>query len=167
VSEEIELIVKDSNCTVRGRYWFRNDDLKSANIVLFYPFVINEQLPYPDTIFVANVGSDQQVKFTRSKNGVFFDVTVQAFSTALYCVSYTQRTSTCSMQYLLQTTAQWGKPLEQALYRVRIPEKYILMSSTIRFPTMYEQKYEKVYESCKEDFMPSTDFMIQWKRGLP
>jgi hypothetical protein len=139
----------------------------SINNVLFYPFTVNEQLPYPDTIIVTDFRTDQQVKFTRSANGIYFEIAVNTFEISLYRVSYTQRTYAFSMQYLLRTTAQWKKPFEQAVYRVRIPSKYMLTSSTIMFPQMREQNNEQVFETCEERFMPSTDFIIQWERKLP
>jgi hypothetical protein len=166
VGEEIELMVADSSCTVNGLYWFRNSKPVTTNVVLFYPFVVNEKLPYPDTINIVEVGSDRQVKFTRSKNGIYFGVNVLPSNTTLYRVTYTQRTYTLSMQYILQTTAQWGKPLEQAVYRVRIPDTYVLTSSTMIFQQIYKQDGEQVYEDCEEHFMPSTDFIIQWERRL-
>lgn len=167
VSEEIELVPTDSTCTVNGSYWFRNAGPNFIENTLLYPFVINEQLPYPDTMVVTDVSSGRQVHFTKGKSGIYFGVTIHAFETVLYRVSYAQKTHARSMEYLLLTTAQWGKPLEQALYRVRIPQKYILTSSTILFPHMYEQNGEQVYEACEENFMPSTNFAIQWEGRLP
>jgi hypothetical protein len=167
VSEEIELLVGDSTCTVNGLYWFKNKTGQAANVVLFYPFVVSKQLPYPDSILVADVGSEQQVKFTKKKDGIYFHVMVQAFNTALYHVSYIQRTFACVMHYLLRTTARWKKPLEQAVYRVRIPRHSVLTSSTIRFPQKYLKNDLQVFETCEEHFMPSTDFIIRWERGFP
>jgi hypothetical protein len=167
VSEEIELTPCDSTCTVNGLYWFKNVSLNSVKNSLFYPFVVTEQLPYPDTIAVVDVQSGRQVAFTRSKNGIYFGVTIPSFSTVLYRISYTQKTTACSMHYILRTAARWGKPLEQVIYRVRIPQKYVLTCSTIEFLHMYERNNEQVYETCEENFMPSTDFIIQWERRIP
>jgi hypothetical protein len=167
VSEEIELLVGDSTCTVIGSYWFRDVDSVTVKNVLFYPFVVNKQLPYPDTIVVTDMSSDRQVHWTRGKSGIFFGISIHAFETALYRVSYTQKTYARSMEYLLLTTAKWKKPLEQALYRVRIPDKYVLMSSTIIFPQTYKKDTERVFETCEEHFMPSKDFIIQWEGKLP
>lgn len=166
-SEEIELTVADSTCTIHGFYWFRNKNPKPAEVVLFYPFVINEKLPYPDTVNVVEGGTGHPVAFTKGESGVYFRISVCASGTVLYRVSYTQKTATQSMEYLLRTTAQWERPLEQALYRVRVPERYLLTSSTILFAQMYKRDSEWIYESCKEQFMPSTDFIIRWQRREP
>lgn len=167
VSEEIELTVADSTCTVQGLYWFRNKNLNSAKMVLFYPFVVNDRLPYPDTVNVVEGGSGHPVAFTKSNNGIYFSITVCTSQTALYRVLYVQKTATQSMEYLLRTTAQWRKPLEYALYRVRVPEKCLLISSTILFTQIYKQDSEWIYEACEEQFMPSTDFIIRWQRREP
>lgn len=166
-SEEIELTVVDSSCAVQGWYWFKNRSPRVAELVLFYPFVINERLPYPDTVNVSEGGSDRLVGFSKTKDGVYFSITVRAFATALYKVLYVQRTATQSMEYLLSTTAEWKKPLEHGLYRVRVPEQYVLTGSTMLFSQIYKQRGEWVYEACEEQFMPSKDFIIQWQRREP
>jgi hypothetical protein len=167
VNEEIELIPSDSACTVNGLYSFRNAGPDSSYNTLFYPFVVNEQLPYPDTINVIDVQSNQHKIFSRSKSGIYISVSIPAFDIALYRISYTQRTADHSMKYILLTTAQWRKPLEQAIYRVRIPKKYKLTSSTLMLPYSYEQNGEYIFEACEENYMPSTDFIIKWKRRVP
>jgi hypothetical protein len=163
-SEEIELTVADSSCAVRGWYWFKNKSPRAAEIVLFYPFVVNERLPYPETIDVTEGGSNRRVRFTKTKDGIYFSISVRAFATALYKVFYLQRTLKQSMEYLLRTTAEWKKPLEYGLYRVRVPEQYVLTSSTMLFSQKYKQNGEWIYEACEEQFMPSKDFIIQWQR---
>ena len=166
-SEEIELTVADSSCSVQGWYWFKNKSPNGAEIVLFYPFVINERLPYPDTVAVAEGGTNRAVGFSKTKDGVAFRIGVRAFATALYRVVYVQRTPENSMEYLLRTTAQWKKPLEYGLYRVRVPEKFVLTRSTMVFSQIVRQNGEWIYEACEEHFMPSEDFIIQWQRREP
>jgi hypothetical protein len=166
-SEEIELRVADSSCAVQGWYWFKNKSPRGTEIVLFYPFVVNERLAYPDTVAVAEGGSNRPIRFSPTKDGVYFSITVRAFATALYKVLYVQRTTTQSMEYLLRTTAKWKKPLEYGLYRVRVPEKYVLTGSTLLFSHMYKQNGEWIYEACKEEFMPSEDFIVRWQRRKP
>jgi len=167
VSEEVELIVGDSTCTVKGSYWFRNLGSSSIEQTLFYPFAVNELLPFPDAIVVVENRSGRPMNFIRGEQGVLFRVTVPAFCTALYQVSYTQRTPALSMRYILRTTSQWGRALERALYRIRLPRQYVLTSSTIVFQTIFEEQETQVFEQCEENFLPAVDFVIQWKGRMP
>lgn len=167
LSEEIELKVADTLCTVNGTYWFRNASSSPIEQTLFYPIVINERLPFPDTILVVDRRSNRPVNFARSEQGIFFSVTIPASFTALYNVSYTQRTPARSMYYILCTTSHWGKSLERALYRVYLPLECILTFSSIIFPQMFKENNQQVFERCEENFMPSTDFAIQWESIKP
>jgi hypothetical protein len=167
INEDIELKVGENSCTVTALYWFANQTPDPFQTTLFYPFVVDERLPYPDTISVVDVGKNLQTKFTKSKTGIFFTIGLSSFGTTLYRVIYRQRTFDRSMSYLLLTTSKWGKQLERGRYRVRIPDENVLTYSTLHFYQMVEQNAERIYETCNEYFMPSTDFIIKWERIRP
>jgi hypothetical protein len=167
VNEEVELLVHDTSCTVQGSYGFRNTASSSVEQTLYYPFVLNTQLPFPDTVSVIDSRGNHPVHFTRTEQGVLFGVRIPPSSTVLYHVFYSQRTPARSMCYPLRTTSQWGRPLKRALYRVCLPLKYVLTSSTMVFPQMTEGNGDQLFERCEENFMPEIDFAIQWKRRMP
>jgi hypothetical protein len=165
--EDIELAIEGNTCTIKGLYWFTNQSSHTLRTSLFYPFVVQDSLPYPDSICVINEISGQQVEFTKNKTGVIFLIELSPLQTAFYRVTYRQKTVNQYIQYLLLTTLQWRTPLEQARYRVRLPKQYILTFSTIHFYDVKVWNEEQIFESCFEHYMPSTDFLVRWERRIP
>lgn len=165
--EKIEVIVeKEDYCQLKGIYYFKNISEKIIEQVLFYPFVINDELPYPDSIKVVNMRDNKPVPFTKSKKGIFFSIQIPPKSIYAYNVNYYQKTPACSMEYILTTTKTWNRPLDQAEFIIKIPLSFNLISLSMKFNKKVDTGDKTIYYIIRKNFMPETNLLIKWERKI-
>ncbi len=186
--ERIEVEVLGEECILTGTYYFctsgpttkqplsakEPDSANSPfNIILYYPFVVTPELPFPDSIQVTDLRSGQVVQFIESDRGIYFPVSVPPQDTAIYRVRYRQKTPSAKMEYILTSTQKWNRPLKSADFIIRIPQEYQLASLSPSFDsfapgaTGEKNARWKTYFIHRENFMPQSNLTIQWERRTP
>jgi len=166
VRERIEIHAGDSLCSLNGRYYFKNNESYAMERTLFYPFAVNDGLPFPDSVFVRDLESGALVPFMRSGDGVIFAINIPPQAEKGYDVVYCQRTPQFTIEYLLTTTQKWGKPLERGEYVVHLPVSHKLKYISMNYDTSEEHDGEIVYMICRDNFMPEENLIVQWEREI-
>ncbi len=162
--EKIEIEVRGNYCLLTGKYYFENPGFNDARGGIYYPFVINNQLPYPDSIDVTDVKNNSDVEFSKSRTGITFPVKIQPNSISEYKVFYKQKTSYQKMEYILITTHAWKKPLSSAEFIIRIPDKFVLTFLSYK-PDKIERNGDfQAYFISKENFLPGHNLIVQWRK---
>jgi len=73
-SERIDFYIDRTKCIVKANYYFRNaGEIDIIDQILFYPFPINENTPFPDSIMVLNP-KNQEIDYSQISNGIYFKV---------------------------------------------------------------------------------------------
>ena len=160
--ERIEIELNGDYCVLNGTYYFKNEAKSAMEQILFYPFVISRELPYPDSISVWEAATNQRVEYSRSDDGISFRVSVPAQSFSVYKVSYRQRTPTAYMEYILTTTADWRKPLEIAEYQIKVPRNLALVYLSLPGVSSSKRGGESIYYVRKEHYMPAANIIVRW-----
>lgn len=162
--ERIELDVEDTTCTVNGYYYFKNESGKAVKLTLYYPFIINDSLPYPDSISVSNYFNQQTIGFQKTKDAIRFPVSIPAKSIMAYKVTYRQQTPARKMEYILTTTKFWGKPFQVAEYLVILPDSLGLTFSSLRYFKKSFVNGQTHHYIRLENYLPGKNFIIKWER---
>jgi hypothetical protein len=161
--EEIDINVHDNNCTVTGKYYFKNVSSKGIKKSLFYPFFIDKNSLYPDSINIIELAKNENIDSKKSKKGVFFSIYIKPKSVLIIEVFYKQKTLSNKMEYILTTTEVWGKPLELTKFNIKIPKKYKLKHISYKYDEILEQKENNIYRINKKDFLPEKNLIIKWQ----
>ncbi len=161
--EKIEIEINDDYCSISGIYYFRNNNSQDIRQTLYYPFVINDEMSFPHHIEVTNLSNSKTVLYRSSDKGVYFPINVIADSIAIYKVIYHQKTNANKIEYILTTTQKWGIPFEVAEYIIKIPENYKIKSMSIEPDTIEIKDNKKILTSNKTNYMPTTNFTINWE----
>jgi len=160
--EKIEITIHEEHAEVRGEYHFKNSSSHSVQRTLFYPFMIKEDLPYPDSISVMH--DAESISFNRQNDGIGFSVTIPPESICVYEVFYSQKTPAQKMEYILTTTQRWQKPLSFAEYILKMPLNLQLKYLSLTNPEWEIKDNYKIYRIYKTNYMPTTNFMVEWAR---
>ncbi|GAB6282374.1 MAG: hypothetical protein STSR0008_11190 [Ignavibacterium sp.] len=174
--EKIEVIIEDEDFIVIGDYFFLNKSNQEIKLNLFYPFKINENLSYPDSINVTNK-INSHIDFIQEREGILIPLNITPNDTTFFNVYYKQRSSINKAEYILTTTKHWKQPLQSAEYIIKIPEQFILKDISLK---PYIEKTEYTYDGNnssvkllyqtylinKKNFMPDTNLIVEWVRRL-
>jgi hypothetical protein len=164
--EKIEISILGDNALVTGEYYFRNNTSQSIRRTLYYPFVINRDLTWPDSISVYQVSEKKSLTFRKSKEGILFTLQVPADSTVIYKVIYRQRTPSRKMEYILTTTRRWNEPLSFAEYLIRLPKSFMLQYLSLKPSEIDDVLDSQIYKIQKNDYSPETNLTVQWTRSI-
>lgn len=162
-SEKIEIAVNDGYYEICGDYFFRNLHSTPIKKNLFYPFAIDSNLNYPDSILVINQ-KNEKISFARIKNGIYFPIEIPPKKTISYGVIYTQNTTNNKAEYILTTTQKWGRALDKANFIIKIPIEFELKSLSYHFDSKEKVNDFIVYKFHKENFMPKKNLVVEWAR---
>lgn len=162
--EKIEMKVQGEFCVLTGTYYFRSESSVLIDQSLYYPFIVTDTLPMPDSVAVKDVNANRMLEFTPAENGICFQIHIPPRGTGIYQVSYRQQTRFNFMVYILTTTAAWNRPLGVAEYEVMIPHSYQLTHISIPADTVERQADVSIYRIRKENFMPVANLIVRWER---
>jgi len=164
--EKIEISILGENALVTGEYYFRNNTSQSIRRTLYYPFVINQNLPWPDSISVYQVSEKKSLTFRKAKEGVLFTLQVPADSTIIYKVTYRQRTPSRKMEYILTTTQKWGRPLVFAEYSIILPEDFKLSDISLAPDSHQEINHKQTIKINRQNYLPTKNLILNWKNEV-
>lgn len=163
VKEKIEMTIQDSSFTIKGRYYFLNRNDKKFITSFFYPFIINNNYKYPDSILILDK-NNLPVPYSKNKGGIFFAVKTLAKDTSEFTAFYRQRNLIKRAEYILTTTQNWNAPLQKAEYIVNLPKYLSLKSISLQPDSVINNPAYKTYFITKENFMPIINLIVEWKK---
>ncbi|MBN2425520.1 MAG: DUF4424 family protein [Calditrichaceae bacterium] len=161
--EEIYIKIENNRCIIDGTYYFKNINSEDIKRVLYYPFPVDNNMTYPDSIFIKDIEKQQRIHFTKYKQGVAIPMIVKAHSISIIRVYYTQKTVVNEAEYILKTTTFWGKPLEKAEFIVELSDNFKLVKLSYDHDSMVKKNGAKFYKITKTNFMPDKNLKITWK----
>jgi hypothetical protein len=152
--EHVTIEISDDHVTVVGIYLFHNTCRKTQCITFFYPFPIDSNHYYPDTLLIS-------YPYTRTANGIYYDMVIQARTSKACTISYVQRTHYPEFTYITTTTKEWKRPIEQADFTIIAPDTLLV---TMNYPV-----HDRVISNAQcinqiryQNFYPTEDLIIHW-----
>jgi hypothetical protein len=161
--EIIEIKIQDGYCILTGNYFFENNELNSSESLIYYPFVINNSLPFPDSISVINLSTLQSTSFLKFKDGISFNVKIEPNSITQIKVLYTQKVPDNYFEYILTTTLDWRKPLESAEFNILLPTSCLNPHISYKEDSVINDKNFLCYTFTKTNFLPEKNLIIRWE----
>jgi hypothetical protein len=156
--ETIRLSVDPPYLHVDAEYVFENRSSTDRGTSMFYPFPIDDDHPYPDSIEV------EGARHRPHRSGVIWVVRVPAQSTASVTVRYRQEARTAEARYILRSTHAWGEPLDRGTYEVSWPSG--LRGVRVSYPGSRTEDGGRVHLRFeRKKFMPDRDLIVKWTTG--
>lgn len=163
IQERIDVFVHEEYSEVEGIYYFYNPHTKPTHNSFYYPFVLNDNLLYPDSISAKHIKTGKKINFRKSKSGVHFALSIAPSDTCIYKVFYRQKVKNKQMEYILTTTKQWKRPLDFAEYYIHVPSNLQLKDSSYKFDLVGETASSRTYFLKKKNFMPDKNLVVGWR----
>jgi len=162
-SEVIDITVQEDRCIIAGDYFLGSQEGAPARGILYYPFALAEDLPFPDSVAVIDLATGQPIRYAQTRDGIQFPVQVAPPDSAAVRVTYTQRTPERRVRYILTTTQRWGRPLRSADFLIHIPRSLELTHISIAPDSVEHAGAWQIHWIHRSQFMPVCDLEFTWK----
>ncbi|MBI5541797.1 MAG: hypothetical protein HY951_17180 [Bacteroidia bacterium] len=163
--EDLTFEIKDNYLYVDGIYHFCNNGNKEINQILFYPFPVDSLYGNVDTVFAANVKTDNvNIITNKSQKGASFKINIDAYGIAKYRIYYRQKIDKNKAEYILKTTQKWGKPFENVSYKLIVPVKLEITKMSYSPDSTQIFNEIRIYFWNKKDFMPDKNMEFYFKK---
>ncbi len=158
---EFEVLPGGTEVEIRGTYRFMNEGDEPLRRSIYFPFAIDDDHPYPHEISVST-GRPRRIK-----DGVVFDLQLDAGAREAVEIRYRQAASGNTATYVVTSARGWFEPLEEAELLVHAPADWA--APTISFPMTRgdDDSGRQVWSATIPDFVPDREFTVSWEPYLP
>ena len=163
--EKIRINIQDNEYQLIGDYYFKNNSSQQVRTMIYYPIVKRNNLPFPHYFKVTDLIRNENVQFHADSGGIRFMVAISAYSIRTYRVEYHQKTPEKKLEYILTTTALWGKPLKFSDFEITLPKKFILDSISLPVREKKISGDKTIYVIHEENFLPRKNLIIRWRQS--
>jgi hypothetical protein len=160
--EDVTIKLAPDRAYVTGVYRFYNPGDKTRTLKLRYPFARGPKVGEPENISVR--GGGEEIPFSWKRHGVAFEVEVPARGEAAVTVSFEQPCSGCEYTYILTSTRNWGRPIDEARFAVVVPVQLAPVDCSYEWEEAPAAEGLARYEFSREDFYPDVDLVVHWER---
>jgi hypothetical protein len=152
--EDVTIEILDGKARVTGIYYFENLTQIGKRIKFYYPFPVDSNHYFPETISLDH-------EFEKDSAGLYFSLSLRSNSIDSFKIAYEQRVRDRFFRYITTTTKVWRRPIKAARFTVIAPETLsITMSYTFPEPKVVDG-YRR-YKVQITDFFPGEDLLITW-----
>ncbi len=155
-------IVACDTIEVQGIYYFSNDDSLPMSTIIDYPFPVDSVLGFPHFISVIHLANHQNLTFEKKNMWIIWDQFIPPRTTDSIEVTYRQKTLKHCGTYILSTTQNWNRPLEQADFKIITPANIILHYWSFQTDSVKMDDGCLEYNSFKKNFLPESDMLFEW-----
>ena len=146
---------------VSGVYLFSAKD--SIEYHILYPFPVDRFYGNAFDIFVKDVKTRKDIPFIMAKDSTFIRFRAKVSGSSQLLIGYCQVLKSNRAKYILTTTQNWNEPLKFADYKLVVDSGIVVTSFSMEPQKKIVQGDKTIYFWQKLDFMPTTDFEVQFK----
>jgi hypothetical protein len=155
--EEIQMNVHPGAVEITGMYHFTNTLPNPAAALIFYPFPLDSFHAYPDSVSIPGY------VFERNDSGVSFKLRFRPQVEDSFLAYYRQPLRGRQARYIVTTTREWERPLDQARFRIVVPVDFKDVRLSYRPDAVNRSDSVVTYSLTKHGFFPDKDIIVTWK----
>lgn len=164
--EIITLSVSDSQATINGIYYFRNNTDKDCKFPVLFPFYVDSLSQFPSLIKPYLIDSAKVIELTyriiEKANSISFAIPLKPHTTIIWYLDYVQKIKATKAHYIITSTNAWGMPLEEATYRFIVPCEFDSVSFWPEADSSYIEGANTIFMGHRLNFSPQKDMEISW-----
>lgn len=162
--EDITFSLDDKFFKIDGLYWFCNKADQRAEQLIFYPFETSSPAAEIDSVSIYN-SKDNKKEMVKdlSLHGFKFMLELPANDTVIYRIGYRQKIQGDSVKYILTSTKCWNKPLDDAEYKLIVPEQFEITKFSYKPDKVYNIDGKCIYYWHRYNFMPESDMTFHFR----
>jgi hypothetical protein len=160
--ENITMKIEQDYFYVTGNYFLRTTGDQS--IILVYPLPVDSLYGEVDSINIFNLTTNHPVNILeRKKDVAVFKAEFGEYKEIEILISYRQKLLGNRAEYILESTASWRRPLEQADYQLIAPKGLEIINFAIPPDKSISAGEETIYYWAKKNYMPDRNMKFEFK----
>ncbi|MCD4696641.1 MAG: hypothetical protein K8S16_10425 [Bacteroidales bacterium] len=162
--EKLDFTITNTEFTVDGIYFFRNNTQDTIRQYLLYPFTQNPELGEVTSIKGNSIYPEMKnpVIVNFDQKAARFKLLVYPNDTAVVRIIYKQAITNNKAEYILTSTKAWNRPLEQADFTLKIPIKVKIEELSYDADSLLIKHDHLLYKWYFKDFMPPKNFFVSF-----
>ena len=164
--EYISLELSTDCLEVNGVYQFRNNENKTIEMNLFYPFPQDAAYGNTNNIYAFETTADSTINRLskiNSKGGLVRLIMKPRSEKTLY-IGYVQKLLGNKAEYILTTTKKWNKALESSEIELIVPLEFVVEDISYQASDTIISEGKTHYFVRKINFMPEKNFVVRFKK---
>ncbi len=165
--EEISMTINNGEFIISGTYYFRNNTDSDRPMPVVFPFYIDDSTHYPHEISAFSIDGDDTFKLdfqeNKERGSIRIVIPMKPKAISVWRLEYTQKIDKPRATYILKSTQAWGKPLEEALYKIDIPDNIDIDYIWADVDSITTTENREILWIHKTEYMPFKDMIIKWK----
>jgi len=159
--ERLTFTIHPKFVEMSGKYYFSNRTGQVVNLPIVYPFCINSQQAFPDSIAVGLEDSNS-LPFEIRNESLYFSVPLKNKELTAILIYFRQPVSRPQFEYILTSTRSWQKPLEFADFTIQVPLAHRLTNLSFPYEKIDTVGNFQVYHLYFENFYPDKNLIFSW-----
>jgi hypothetical protein len=160
--ENITMQIEKDYFYVTGIYYLQTRG--DTSVVLVYPLPVHSLYGEVDTVVIFNMTTDRFIQPLASrKDAIVFKAGFSEHAQVSLLISYRQKLLGNRAEYILESTASWREPLEQADYQLIVPKETKITSFSIPPDESVESGDETIYYWTRKNYMPPVNMIFEFE----
>lgn len=141
---------------VRGTYYFKVRATKPLTALMSYPFYIDTDCPYPDSVDIIGHA------YTPNDTAVTFVMRFSPSGEDSFSAYYRQRLGSRQARYIVTSTRRWQAPIDTAEFRVTVPLEFEDVDLSYEPDSVVWRESLVDYYFTRRRFWPDRDLIVKW-----
>lgn len=165
-SEKLDFNLTETEFSLNGLYFFRNNSADTIRKFMLYPFPQTPGLGDVSEITINSVYPAVQgsVLMKFHQQAASFRLIVYPSDTAVIHITYSQIVSDNKAEYILTSTNVWDRPLEWADYLLITPFDFHIDSLSWDADSLLYKDGKAIYKWRHINFMPNRNFFVSFSK---
>ncbi len=160
-SEKLTFTIHPQFVEMSGSYFFTNRAGQVVSLPIVYPFCVNAQQAFPDSIKITTADG-RLLNFQRRGDYVSFAVPLAEKGRTEVVIYFRQPVNRPQFEYILTSTRSWRKPLDSADFSVIVPQSCSLTDLSLPFVQIDTTVDFCTYRLHFEEFYPDKNLKFSW-----
>jgi hypothetical protein len=161
--EEVTITLEPERARVAGVYRFHNPGTEPETLKVRYPFARGPEFGEPENVVVADAAGTA-LSYGWQRGDVEFELAVPPGGEACVSVSYEQDCYADKFTYILTSTREWRRPIDEVAFVVEAPYQLAPMECPYKLEEAAAREGLVRYEFHHENFYPDVDLTLHWPR---
>jgi hypothetical protein len=152
--ENVTIEVLNGRVKVTGSYIFRNLTDIGKRVKFYYPFPVDSNHHFPDTISIDR-------PYEKDSTGISFWLSLKPNGVDSFEITYEQLIDRPFFRYITTTTKVWKRPIKEANFTIVAPET-LAVSANYAFSEPVKIGENLHYFIPISNFLPEEDLIVRW-----